>query len=293
MAAYPWRAVTPVRAGLAAAHALGSVVLVLAGACASEQPAADQPEQTTQSAAHVNTKKCLKYQRYGTWPAGSRLQALTNRVLSNADEQVSAAAAERFARAIDSAARKASKVCGDEATELAAVAELAGSAVDDEPDEALLRQIVDAFEAWGRAIGRVRETRILYVADPCVPMREHVHASYEIRRRTESGGVKVWVEVVLVNDWSEQVYLDHGGRIEARGVRPDGGTTTYDWGGSSSDTSGAAPGRTSRDRVYPVPAAGPEPYLHLFPEGDVRVLDVYGSAYGRVGPCAIDVESTD
>jgi hypothetical protein len=293
MAAYPWRAVKPMKARLAAAHAVGSVVLVLAGACASEQPGDDQPEQSTQSSAPVNTKKCLKHQRYGTWPAGPRLQALTQRVLSNADEQASAAAVERFARAIGSAARRASKVCGDEATELAAVAELAGSAVDAGPDEALLRQIVDAFEEWGQTIGRVRETRILYVADPCVPMREHVHASYEIGRRPESGGVAVWVEVVLVNDWTEQVYLDHGGRIEATGVRPDGGTRIYDWGGSSSDTSGAAPGRTSRDRVYPVPATGPEPYLHLFPEGDVRVFDVHGSAYGRVGPCAIDVEPTD
>lgn len=292
MAAYPWRAVKPVRPKPAVAHALGTVVLVLSAACASEQPGAHQPEQSTQSSAPVNTKKCLRYQRYGTWPAGPRLQALTQRVLSNANEQASAAS-ERFARAIGSAAQRASKVCGDEAADLAAVAELAQGAVDGDLDEALLRKIVDAFEEWGRTIGRVRETQILYVADPCVPMREHVHASYEIRRRPESGGVAVWVEVVLVNDWSEQIYLDHGGRIEATGVRPHGGTTIYDWGGSSSDTSGAAPGRTSRDRVYPVPATGPEPYLHLFPEGDVRVFDVYGSAYGRVGPCAIDVESTD
>jgi hypothetical protein len=286
-----------VRATAAAAHALGTVVLLLAGACGSEQPDteqpdSEQPDQATRSSVPVNTKKCLKYQRYGTWPAGPRLQALTQRVLSDADEQA-AAAAERFARTIGSAARRANKVCGDEATELAAVAELAGSAVDGEPDEALLRQIVDAFEEWGRTIGRVRETRILYVADPCVSIRQHVHASYEVRRRPESGGVAVWVEVVLVNDWTERVYLDHGGRIEATGVRPDGGTTLYDWGGSSSDTSGAAPGKTSRDRVYPVPATGPEPFLHLFPEGDVRVFEVYGSAYGRVGPCAIHVEPTD
>lgn len=280
------------RARLAAVHSLGTVVLFLAGACTSEQPGADQPEQSTQSSAPVNTKKCLKYQRYGTWPASSRLQALTQRVLSDADEQA-AAAAERFARTIGAAARRASKVCGDEAAELAAVVELAVSAVDGEPDEALLRRIVDAFEEWGRTIGRVRETRILYVADPCESIREDVHASYEIRRRPESGGVAVWVEAVLVNDWTERVYLDHGGRIEATSVRPDGGTKIYDWGGSSSDTSGAAPGRTSRDRVYPVPATGPEPFLHLFPEGDVRVFGVYGSAYGRVGPCPVDLEPTD
>ena len=282
----------PVRARLATALSLGTVVLVLAGACASEQPGADQPEQTTQSSAPVNTKKCLKHQKYGTWPARERLQVLTQRVLSNPGEQAPGAA-ERFARAVDSAARKASKVCGDQATDLAAVAELARSAVDGPLDEALLRQIVDAFEEWGRTIGRARETRILYVANPCVPMREHVHASYEIRHRPESGGVAVWVEVVLVNDWSEEIYLDHGGRIGATSVRPDGGTTIYDWGGSSADTAAAAPGKTSRDRVYPTPATGQEPYLHLFPEGDVRVFDVSGSAYGSVGPCAIDVEPTD
>lgn len=121
-------------------------------------------------------------------------------------------------------------------------------------------------------------------------MREHIHASYEVRRRPESGGAAVLVDVVLVNDWTEEVYLDHGGRIEATGVRPDGGTTIYDWGGSSSDTAGAAPGRTDRNRVYPTPATGPELYLRLFADGDVLVVDVYGSAYGRVGLCALEVE---
>lgn len=280
------------RAGHAAVHVVGSVVLVLAAACTSEQPGAGQPEEATQSSAPVNTKQCLRYQRYGTWPAGPRLQTLTQRVLSGADEQAPAAA-QGLARAIGSAARRAGKVCGDEAPELAAVAELAHSAAERGPDEALLRQLVDAFEEWGRTIGRVRETQIVYAADPCMPMREHVHASYEIRRRPEGGGVAAWVEVVLVNEWEHRVYLDHGGRIEATGVRPDGGTRTYDWGGSSSDTSGAAPGKTSRDPVHPVPATGPEPYLHLFPDGEVRVFDVQGSAYAHVGPCAIDVGPGD
>jgi hypothetical protein len=268
------------------------VVLALAGACAVEQPRSHQPEQTAQPSAAVNVKKCLQHQRHGTWPAGPRLQALTQRLLSNANEQASAGA-RRFAQAIGSVARKASNVCGDEATELAAVAELARSAVDSGLDDALLRELVDAFEAWGRAIGRVRETRIVYAADPCVPMREHVHASYEIHRRPESGGVAVWVEIVLVNNWSEKIYLDHGGRIEATGTQPGGGTKIYDWGGSSGDTLGAAPQRRSRNPVHPVPATGPTPYLHLYPTGEVRVLDVYGSAYGRVGPCAIVVQPTD
>lgn len=279
-------------ARLAAAHGLGTIVLVLAGACASEQPGAHQPKPSPQPSVSVNADKCLRQQRYGTWPAGPHLQALTQRVLSNAHDQARAAA-ERFTRVIGSVARKAGKVCGDEATELAAVADLARSALDGGLDESLLREIVDAFEEWGRTIGRVRETRIVFAADPCVPMREHVHASYEIHRRPESGGVAVWVELVLVNDWSEKVYLDHGGRIEATGVRPGGATKLYDWGGSSGDTSGAAPQRTSRDAVHPVPATGPGPYLHLFAEGDVRVFDVYGSAYGRIGPCAIDVVPTD
>lgn len=141
----PWSMARQARARLAAALAVGAVVLVLVAACESEEPRADQPEQATSSSPPINVKKCLKQQRYGTWPSTDRLQALTQRVLSNPDEQATAGA-ERFARAIGSAARRANKVCGDQAPEMSTVAELARTAVDGDLDEGLLRQIDDAYE---------------------------------------------------------------------------------------------------------------------------------------------------
>jgi hypothetical protein len=275
-----------------------AVALGLLSACAADDQGGVSPqsrEQDAQSSATVivNPRKCIARQAGHTWPTTDRLQRITERVLSDPD-RVPPEAIRRFARNIRNAVEDTKRACGDEATELNALAELVLPTPDTGIDEPLLHQIVGAFERWGRAIGRQRETRIVYFADPCVPLRKKVHASYEVLYRPEAGGTKVWIDLVLVNEWDTTVYMDHGGQIEATGVRPDGATRTYQWGGSSADTAGARPGRTSRTRVAPVPATGPEPSpIHLFSYGDIRVFDVFGSAYSAIGPCRIVVEPAE
>lgn len=281
--------------GRTIAASLAAAAMALFSACAAEDSGEDSPEPSAQtsSAAPVDMRKCLTKQRYHTWPSHGRLQNITEGVLSEPD-RVPPKAIGRFARDVRRAVEETSKACGDEATALHSLAELVQPTTDTGIDESLLRQIVDAYEAWGREIGRPRETRIVYLADVCAALTEKVRATYEIRRQPESGGYAVSVDLVLVNDWDETVYLDHGGSIDATGVRPDGASRTYQWGGSSADTAGARPGRTSRDRVAPVPATGPEPSpIRIHPEGDIRVYDVYGSAYSSIGPCRIPVEPAE
>ena len=280
------------------AASVATVALALPSACNLDHEDGEprpNPQTSPQSSPplHVNVKKCLARQRAQTYAIGGRLQNVTEGVLADPD-RVPPKAHRRFIREVRETVAEASEVCGDEATALTALAALVQTMTESGIDESLLRQIVDAFEAWGSAIGRPRETRIVYAADPCVPLLRNVHASYEIRRRPESGGIAVGIDLLLVNDWDTTVYMDHGGRIEATGVRPDGATRTYQWGGSSADTAGARPGRTYRQRVSPVPATGPEPSpIHLVPDGDVRVFDVYGSAYTSIGPCRVAVEPAD
>ena len=274
----------------------GAAMLVMPAACGSDggnDPDADPTQSSTPSASvDTDSKKCRAAQRDMAWMVRQRLQPLTQRALSQPD-QVPADATEPLRLVSAQTARSSRKECGGDPTALVPMTELVQRAIDDGLDEPLLRQIVEAFEKWGRTVGaQPRLARIIYHADPCVPLRKHLNASYEIRRRAESGGVAVWVEIVLTNDWWQEIYLDHGGSIRATGVRPDGATRTYSWGGSSADTAAAAAGRTSRTPIAPVPAVGPTPYLHLFPDGDV-VFDVYGSAYGNVGPCGIDLEPAE
>ena len=281
--------------GRTIAASLATVALGLSSACAADDTGGDPPEPSAQAsaAAPVDLKRCVQRQRYHTWPARDRLQSITAGVLAEPD-RVRPEAIRRFARNITKALEETSKPCGDQATALHALAELVRPMTATGVDEQLLRQVVDAFEEWGTAIGRPGETRIIYAADPCVPLREDVQVSYEVRRVPDDEGTTVWVDIVVVNDGDAEVYVDHGGSIEATGVRPDGATRTYQWGGSSADTAGARPGRTSRTRVAPVPATGPEPSpILLLPDGEVRVHDVTGSAYATIGPCRIEIEAAD
>ncbi len=144
-----------------------------------------------------------------------------------------------------------------------------------------------AFEQWAGSMG-VPDAKINYPPprpDPCPQLRREVRAAYRVVRVPEPGGVRVSLELELENDGSRQVYLDHGGQVRATHVRPTDRTRTYNWGGSSADTAGAFPGRTSTQRIGLVPP-GP---LHLYPAGRVEVFDLYGSAYSNVGPCRLEV----
>jgi hypothetical protein len=168
---------------------------------------------------------------------------------------------------------------------LLALAKTAGETGLDEPG---LRRIVDELRAWGRAVGAARDARILYVADPCELLRDSLDVSYAVRERTESAGKVVRVELRVVNDFPRLVYVDHGGRITATRVRPTGATETLEWGGSSGDTAGAAPGDSATDPVYPGTAMTPD--LHLYSDGEVHVSRTLASAYGAgFGPCTIQV----
>jgi len=150
-------------------------------------------------------------------------------------------------------------------TALIPLTELVQDAIDNGLDEPLLRRIVDAYETWRRTVGkhlRPDDPRamdyqlaiIRYQADPCAPMRKHVHASYEIRRRAESAEWRPGWRSCSPTKWSEPIGLGHHGRLRATGVRPEGATRVYVWGGSSADWAIAGVGRTSRTPVdsYPV-----------------------------------------
>jgi len=165
---------------------------------------------------------------------------------------------------------------------------LAKSAGDSGVDEPGLRRIVHGLQAWGRAVGRPKDARILYLADPCATLRDSLDVSYLVRERPESGGKAVRLQIRVVNHFSRGVYVDHGGRMTATLVRPTGATQSYDWGGSSGETAAAGPGRTNIGPVY----LGPSPDLHLYSAGEVHVFDTLGSAYGAgFGPCGIKVRA--
>ena len=163
-----------------------------------------EPSAQSSTSAPADVKKCLALQRRDTLRVRGRLQNITEGVLAEPD-RVPPDAIDGFARDIKKAVEETSEACGDEATALHALAELVQPTTDTGIDESLLRQVVDAFEGWGTAIGRPRYARIVYFADPCVALLKKVHASYEVRRRPESGGIAVWVEIVLVNDWDNAV----------------------------------------------------------------------------------------
>jgi hypothetical protein len=282
---------------------LTMAVLILTGGCGSDgenDPGADPSQPSTPTAsATPDSKKCLAAQRSMVWIVQPRVQSLTQRVLSQSG-LVPPDAAEPLRRVIVRTGRSSHKECGGDPTALIPLIDLIQSAREDGLDEPLLRRIVDAYEEWARKVGQQRLAGIVYHADPCALLRKHVSASYEIRRRAESDGVAAWVEIVLTNEWSEGIWVEHHGRLRATGVRPEWATRTYVWGGSSADNARAAAGRTSRTPVDPFPidpAAPrlPEPILlHLFPEGDVEVLNIEGWASpDSVNTCRIDLEPAE
>jgi hypothetical protein len=152
--------------------------------------------------------------------------------------------------------------------------------------ERVIQKADVAFDEWARSMGSP-DARIKFPPprpDPCPQTHKEVRASYRVIREPEVGGVRVSLDLVLENDGSKVIYLDHGGQVRATHVRPHDRTRTYYWGGSSADTARAFPGRTSTQRIELVP-----PNLHLFPGGRVEVFDLYGSAYSNVGPCPLKV----
>ncbi len=299
--------------GRAVAVVLSVTMLIMTGACDSDgevDPGADPSEPSTPSASALSdSETCLAAQVRMVWIVQRPLQSLTQRVLSQPD-QAHLKAAELLRQGIARTARSSQKACGGDPTALIPLTELVRSAIDEGLDEPVLRRIVEAYEEWRRTVGkpfphddparRDHELAIIRYANLCAPMRKHVHASYEILRRAESGGVAVWVEIELTNEFSEPWSVGHHGRLRATGVRPEGGTWDYGWGGSSADWAMAAAGQTSRTAVDPFPSdpvdpaapRKPEPILlHLFPGGDVEVLEFEAWSWSeRTGSCRIRVE---
>lgn len=149
-----------------------------------------------------------------------------------------------------------------------------------------VRRVQAVFEQWARSMGTDAEIKFPPPRpDPCPAMRSEVHAGYRVIRVAEVGGVAVSMDLILENQGSKVILLDHGGQVRATHVRPNDSTRTYSWGGSSADTAEALPGRTSTQRIALVPP-GP---LHLFPDGRVEVFDVYGSASSNNALCSLKV----
>lgn len=265
----------------------GTVAIALpAAACTSESPSRESQGSTAQAEPFGESRQCRARQGEMIFFLRARIQDLTSQVLSRPGEMQNDTAV-RLRRALRQIERRSQKACGDGRTPLVPLIELAYSRDDHAIDEPLLRGIVAAFEEWGRAVGKPRDAQVVYHADPCVPMRDKVHASYVIHRQPESGGTRVWVVVELASEWHERIYMEHAGSIKVTGARPDGATERYGWGGSSADTAGARPGRTAMDIAWPAPL--PDPYIHLLSGGTAHVFNVYAWAYGSVGFCRIPI----
>jgi len=204
-----------------------TMVLVLTAACTSDPVGAAPEESTSMSARqHGDSKRCLARQGVYAAQLHDRIQKLTRLVLSRPDE-APAGRAVPLRLLLGKIERRVQVVCGDGRTPLVPLIELANSRSDEGVDEPLLRQIVAAYEEWARTVGKPWLALIVYAADPCSVMVQQIHVSYQVHRQPEPGGSRVWLEVVVANDWPERLYVDHGGTIRVTGAAPGGATRTY------------------------------------------------------------------
>ncbi len=263
-------------------------VVLLAGACSPGSqtgPPAGELDLTAPG-AYGESSRCLAAQGARAWRLQGALQRVTSKVLGSPGETRDGAAAPlRHVRA--RIERPSQRQCGSGRTPLVPLVELAYRRDDEVLDEPLLREIVDAFEEWAMSVRVPRARRIIYHADPCVPVREGVRARYVVHREAEPGGSRAWVEIRVANEWGRGLFLEHGGTFRATGVRPGGGTRTYQWGGSSADSAAAPYERVGRTAVWP--SGRPDRYVHLLPGGRVRVFDVYGWVNGVSVGCRLDI----
>lgn len=271
----------------ATALSVCAAALALPTACGEDGGASEESDAAAPETPRADTRKCLSRQADHVYAVAARVQKLTQVVLSNPG-RTQASDVEPLRRVLSKVVRRTERVCPGGPVALAPLVALAKTTDDSGLDEAGLRTIVDQLRGWGRAVGQPRDARILYFADPCQPLRESLDVSYSVREVPEAEGKRVRVELRVVNRFSRVVYVDHGGKITATRVRPTGHTHTYNWGGSSGDTAGAAAHRTDTEAVYPGVAMTPD--LHLFSDGEAHVSHTYASAYGvGFGPCAIRV----
>jgi hypothetical protein len=263
--------------------------LLLPAACGSggTRSAARDPTSHTSTATVADSQKCLAKQAIAVYRLHDRIQRLTQVVLSQST-QTAEAEVEPLREVLHEVTARTRGSCGGDPRTLAPLVALVDDAHENAVTRSVLRRIIAEFRSWGRAVGRPRDSQILFYADPCVAVRRAVRASYLVRERPEPGGIRVWVEMTAVNDWPWLVYIEHGGTIRATGARPDGASTTYQWGGSSADTAAVKRQRTGSWAVWPSDI--PNQNLHLFSYGAAAVSQVYASAYGRgFGPCGLVV----
>lgn len=165
-------------------------------------------------------------------------------------------------------------------------------AVDAAAEEPLegrsVRSVVDAYEAWGLVVVPARHAHIVVKPDPCSLLRRHVTVSHRVRYEPDGAGKQGWVDLRVHNDWLLEVRVHHRGAIAAQGVRPDGGTAVYVWGGSPADTAGGEPGSAERRALSLLPAGAGSGTSHggrvrLTPDGSLQVVKVDASAYTVAG----------
>lgn len=288
------------------ARALGSfaMTLTLAGSagCVAEDRAASDPAESegatvsTASLDAADARTCEQRQRRLLIGLNGLVQRLTVVVLAR-PEVTPTDVLERLERRVDEVDRRTRQVCEE------APLDTLRSAVNALPQgtvaEPALRQVVDAFEAWGESVAPAQWARIVYHRDPCVPMMRNVDVDFRVRYEPDEGGKRAWVQYTVENDWWMEVYVDHGGEVAARGLRPDGDSAVYIWGGSSADTAGGRPGAVDERTVslVAVPLGARDPALtrrgkvRLLADGSLRVSDFSASAYSRVGLPSCDVSA--
>ena len=265
---------------------IAALAFAVAFAACSSGTAGDDPAAQEPGLEYGATTKCLSQQAGFAYVLQHQIQRLTGKVLSEPDEGHPGATLP-LRQALSTIEDRTRQACGDGSTPLVPLIEQAYSRGDEAIDEPQLRRIVDAYEQWRKTVGEPRGTAIIDAPGLCTAMGEQVQASYEVLTRPESGGAKVWVELVVASDWPGLLYLEHGGTIRATRTRPNGADRTYQWGGSSADSAAVRPGRTTRDPCAAGSALGPVPAPA--PRRDGSASDVYASAYNTVGPCRIAV----
>lgn len=279
-----------------------AVLLALAcGACGEgDDRTGDAGGENAQPPASTTLETCLPSQSKHVRQVRRELQHLTGQVLA-APDRTHPTLGRRLEQLLDGVAETVAASCAGSLADLEALVTLVDSRADDSVDEPYLQDLIDTFRTWANAVGSPKQAMISYRADPCVAVRDQVGASWRAVERPHPDGSIVTFEVAFTNDTShDELYIEHGGLVDATSTAPDGKARRYGWGGSSADTVGARSGQSST-----APAAltvvdergggGPLPPpfgIVLLPGGQFKVSELYATALGRGVWCTVPMRQT-
>ena len=232
----------------------------LAIASCSAERAGDPVPPSSSVTSDAHSDLCLSRQKGGFLGVHAAVQRLTRIALSR-PEHVPAAALERVRYRVTVLPDETDPPCSAPLTPLRqSIDALEPGALDEDA----LRRVVDEVNRWRSALGTRSPAPILFVADYCVPFREHVHVTYDVRYDRVAAGRVGRLMLTLANDWDRPVTIGHSGRVEIRGhqERPFSRRVRWD---SSTYTFGAGPGHTTSRPVFL--GSGRSRHVPLAPDG--------------------------